>query len=119
LLNKLEESLTFIVIQIYNLVVNNLDINTFKKSFTKNNDKLILFNTISINIYNLNIESKNSIIQNKLMQRIRTIYLYNTILQVIIKTKINNNCQISYALIKKSYRIELNKCEVINNILYF
>jgi len=53
------------------------------------------------------------------MQRIRTIYLYNTILQVIVKTKINDNCQISYALIKKSYRIEFNKCEVINYIFYF
>jgi len=53
------------------------------------------------------------------MQRIRTIYLYDTILQVIVKTKINNNRQISYTLIKKSYRIKLNKCEVINNVLYF
>jgi len=53
------------------------------------------------------------------MQRIRTIYSYNTIFQVIVKTKINDNCRISYALIKKSYYIELNKCEVINNILYF
>jgi len=53
------------------------------------------------------------------MQRIRTIYLYNTILQVIVKTKINDERRISYTLIKKSYRIKLNKCEVINNILYF
>jgi len=53
------------------------------------------------------------------MQRIRTIYLYNTIFQVIVKTKINNNRRISYALIKKSYCIKLDKYEVINNILYF
>jgi len=53
------------------------------------------------------------------MQRIRIIYLYNTILQVIVKTKLNSNCQISYILIKKDYRIKLDKCEVINSIFYF
>jgi len=53
------------------------------------------------------------------MQRIRTIYSHNTILQVIVKTKLDNDCQIFYTLIKKSYCIELSKCEVINNILYF
>jgi len=53
------------------------------------------------------------------MQRIRTIYLYNTILQVIVKIKINDNCRIFYALIKKNYCIKLNKCKVINNIFYF
>jgi len=53
------------------------------------------------------------------MQRIRTIYLYDTTFQIIVKTKINNDRRISYALIKKNYRIKLNKCEVINNILYF
>jgi len=53
------------------------------------------------------------------MQRIRTIYLYDTTFQVIVKTKINDNCRISYALIKKNYCIKLDKCEVINNILYF
>jgi len=61
LLNKLEKSLTFIVIQMYNLVANNLDINTSRTQFTNNNNNLILSNTISIDIYNLNIESKNSI----------------------------------------------------------
>jgi len=53
------------------------------------------------------------------MQRIRTMYSHNTILQVIVKAKINDNRRISSILIKKSYRIELNKCEIINNILYF
>jgi len=62
LLNKLEESLTFIVAQIYDLVVNNLNINTSRTSLTKNNDKIALFNTILVNTYNLNIELKNSII---------------------------------------------------------
>jgi len=62
LLNKFEKSLIFIVIQIYNLVANNLDTNTSKTSLIKNNNKLVLSNTISINVYNLNIESKDSII---------------------------------------------------------
>jgi len=62
LLNELEKSLTFIVTQIYNLITNNLDTNTSRMSFTKNNNKLILFNTILIDIYNLNIELKDSII---------------------------------------------------------
>jgi len=53
------------------------------------------------------------------MQRIRTIYLYDITFQIIVKTKINNDRRISYVLIKKNYRIKLNKCEVINNILYF
>jgi len=45
----------------YNLVANNLDINTSKTSFTKNNIKLILFNTTSIDAYNLDIKLKDSI----------------------------------------------------------
>ena len=53
------------------------------------------------------------------MQRIRTIYLYNTILPIIVKTKIDKERRISLALIKKSYRIKLDKCEVIDNIFYF
>jgi len=53
------------------------------------------------------------------MQRIRTIYLYNTILPIIVKTKVDNERQISYALIKKNYYIEFDKCKVINNIFYF
>jgi len=48
LLNKLEEFFTFIVTQMYNLVANNLDINTSRTFFTKNNNKLVLFDTISI-----------------------------------------------------------------------
>jgi len=92
LLNKFEESLTFIVIQIYNLVANNLNTNISRTFFTNNNNKLILFNTTSIDAYNLDTKLKKSIIQNNLMQCIRTMYLYNTTLQVIVKTKINNNC---------------------------
>jgi len=46
----------------YNLVINNLDTNTSKTSFTKNNNKLALSNTILINIYNLDIELEDSII---------------------------------------------------------
>jgi len=61
LLNKFEKSFMFIVIQIYNLIANNLNINTFRTSFTKNNNKLILFNTISIDTYNLDTKLKDSI----------------------------------------------------------
>jgi len=53
------------------------------------------------------------------MQRIRTIYLYDTFFQVIVKIKVDNNCRIFYILIKKNYRIKLNKYEIINNIFYF
>ncbi len=53
------------------------------------------------------------------MQRICTIYLYNTTLQLIVKTKIDEKRRISQVLIKKSYCIKLNKCEVIDNIFYF
>ncbi len=59
LLNKLEESLTFIVIQMYDLVTNNLDTNIFRTSFTNNNNKLILFNTTFVNTYNLNTKLKD------------------------------------------------------------
>ena len=59
MLNEFEESFTFIVIQIYDLVANNLDINTSKTSFIENNNKLILFDTIFVDIYNLDIESKD------------------------------------------------------------
>jgi len=45
----------------YDLVINNLNINTSKMQLTNNNDNLALFNTISIDIYNLNIELKNFI----------------------------------------------------------
>jgi len=62
LLNKLKESLMFIVIQIYNLIINNLNINTSRTSFIKKNNKLILSNIISIDTYNLDTKSKNSII---------------------------------------------------------
>jgi len=62
LLNKFEKSFTFIVTQMYDLVTNNLDINTFKTSFIKNNDKLALLNIILVNAYNLNIESKDFVI---------------------------------------------------------
>jgi len=62
LLNEFEESLTFIVSQIYNLVVNNLDINISRTKFTNNNNNLVLLNTTFINTYNLNIESKNLVI---------------------------------------------------------
>jgi len=62
LLNEFEESLIFIVIQMYDLVVNNLDINISRTSSTKNNNKLILLNTIFVDIYNLNTKSKDSII---------------------------------------------------------
>jgi len=62
LLNELEESLTFIVIQMYNLVANNLNIDISKTSFTKDSNKLILFDTIFVDIYNLNTKSKDSII---------------------------------------------------------
>jgi len=53
------------------------------------------------------------------MQYICIIYLHNIILQVIVKIKIDNNCRIFYILIKKNYCIELDKCKVIDNILYF
>jgi len=43
----------------YNLVANNLDTNTSKTSFTKNNNKLALFNTILVDTYNLDTKSKN------------------------------------------------------------
>jgi len=61
LLNKLEKSLTFIVAQMYNLVINNLNINISRTSLTKNNNKLILFNTILVDTYNLSIKLKDSI----------------------------------------------------------
>jgi len=61
LLNKFEESFTFIVIQMYDLVANNLDINTSRTQFTNNNNNLVLFNTIFIDTYNLDIKLKNSI----------------------------------------------------------
>jgi len=119
LLNELEKFFIFIVTQIYNLVADNLYINTSRISFTENNNKLVLSDIISVDTYNLDIESKNSVIQNNLMQRICTIYLYDTIFQVIVKTKIDSNCRISYILIKKDYCIKLDKCEVIDNIFYF
>jgi len=59
LLNKLKKSLTFIVTQIYDLVANNLDTNMSKTSLIDNNNKLVLFNTTSIDIYNLDTKSKN------------------------------------------------------------
>jgi len=59
LLNKLEESLTFIVTQMYDLVINNLDINMFKMSLTKNNNKLVLLDTILVDTYNLDIKLEN------------------------------------------------------------
>jgi len=62
LLNKFEEFLTFIVTQMYDLVANNLNINISRTSFTKNNNKLVLFDTIFVNAYNLNIESKDFVI---------------------------------------------------------
>jgi len=62
LLNELEEFLTFIVTQIYDLVINNLNTNKSRTFFIDNNNKLVLFNTIFVNIYNLNIELENSII---------------------------------------------------------
>jgi len=62
LLNKLEESLTFIVTQMYDLVANNLDINTSRTQSTNNNNNLILFDTISIDAYNLDIKLKNLVI---------------------------------------------------------
>ncbi len=43
----------------YNLVANNLDINTSRTFFTKNNNRLILFNTTFIDTYNLDIKLKN------------------------------------------------------------
>jgi len=46
----------------YNLVANNLDINTSRTSFIENNNKLVLFDTISVDTYNLDTKSKNSII---------------------------------------------------------
>jgi len=46
----------------YNLVANNLDINTSRTFFTKNNNKLLLFDTTFVDIYNLDIELKDSII---------------------------------------------------------
>jgi len=62
LLNELEESLTFIVTQMYDLVINNLDTNMFRTSLTNKNNKLILFNTTFIDVYNLNIKLKDFII---------------------------------------------------------
>jgi len=62
LLNKFEESLTFIVIQMYNLVANNLDINISRTFLIENNNKLTLFNTILIDAYNLDTKLKKSVI---------------------------------------------------------
>jgi len=45
----------------YDLVANNLDINTSRTQFTNNNNNLVLFNTIFIDTYNLDIKLKNSI----------------------------------------------------------
>jgi len=61
LLNKFEKSFTFIVIQIYDLVVDNLDIVTSRTFFIKNNNKLVLFNTIFVDTYNLYTKLKNFI----------------------------------------------------------
>ncbi len=119
LLNKLEKSLIFIVTQIYNLAVDNINTNISRTNLSDNIDNLDLSDTTSVNNYNLNTKLKDFIIQNNLIQRIRTIYLYNIILQLIIKTKIDRERRISQALIKKSYCIKLNKCKVIDSILYF
>jgi len=61
LLNKLEESLTFIVTQMYDLVANNLNTNISKTSFIENNNKLVLFDTIFVNVQDLDIKLKDFI----------------------------------------------------------
>ena len=62
LLNKLEELLTFIVIQIYNLAIDNIDTNTSKTNLLDNINNLDLSNTIFVNNRNLDTKFKNSII---------------------------------------------------------
>jgi len=119
LLDELEESLTFIVAQMYDLAADNLDMDTSRTQPTDDNDDSALSDTTSVDVYNLDTEPEDSVIQNDLMQRIRTVYLHDTILQVIVKARVNGDRRIPYALIKEGYRIELGECEVIDNILYF
>ena len=61
LLNKLEELFTFIVVQIYNLVINNTNTNISRTNLLNNIDNLNLFNTTLVNNYNLNTKFEDSI----------------------------------------------------------
>jgi len=62
LLIELEELLIFIVIQIYNLAIDNIDTNISRTNFLDNIDNLNLSNTTFVNNYNLNTKFENSII---------------------------------------------------------
>ena len=62
MLNKFEKLLIFIVIQKYNLAINNIDINIFRTNLLDNIDNLDLSNTTFVNNYNLNTKFKNSVI---------------------------------------------------------
>jgi len=119
LLNELEEPLTFIVTQMYDLAADNLDINTPRTQPTDNNDNPASPDTTPVDTHNLDTEPEDPVTQNNLMQRIRTVYPHDTTLQVIVKARMNGDRRIPHALIKKSHRIELGECEVIDNILYF
>ncbi len=61
LLNEFEKLFTFIVIQIYNLAINNIDTNTSKTSLSNNIDNLNLFNITFVDNYDLNTKFKNFI----------------------------------------------------------
>ncbi len=62
MLIELEELLIFIVIQIYNLAIDNIDTNISRTNFLDNIDNLNLSNTTFVNNYNLNTKFENSII---------------------------------------------------------
>jgi len=119
LLDELEEPLTFIVAQMYDLAADNLDMDTPRTPPTKNNDEPASPDTTPVDAHNLDTEPEDSVTQDNLMQRIRTVYPHDTTLQVIVKTKVDDDRRITHALIKEGHRIELGECEVINNILYF
>ena len=62
LLNKFEKSLTFIVIQMYNFVIDNINTNTFRTNLLDNINNLDLLDITLVNNYNLNTKLENFII---------------------------------------------------------
>ena len=76
-----------------------------EKQFNAQSQSLSTFiNVNEINIFNF-------------FFRIKRVYKKNKKLQAVIKTKRNGERKISAKLIKKSMRLELGDCEIIDNLL--